>query len=169
MTIAVRQGTQPYRLLLLGFNWVFLFRKRLGGLLKRTRKAESSMYRHAFIAKTVLVVFSCCAVWLPISHSCYEGTVGLSPVDAGSLRVAQCQASPHVFLSRPASRAFPGAPGPCLACFWSHHLFLGKVVFGLGIPQFLRAGAFAAQSPDPAVTIAFDAAFERGPPSSAAA
>ncbi len=128
------------------------------------------MTRQVFLAKAVLAVFSFCSIWLPISHSCHEplsSQAGSAVSGVTDSRTASRGESTHDLLSNVPLHTLPGAPGPCLACLWSHHLFLGKVVVGLGIPRFLPdSEALSTRSPNPVVTIAFEAALKRGPPSS---
>ncbi len=153
-----------YRLLMLGFTRVHLFRMRLGGVLNRTSRAKPNMPRQVFVTKTVLAIFVCCSVWLPLTHECYESLRVPAGLNAGSVSTASGSTRSHELLTRIPPRTLPAAPGSCLACLWSHHLFLGHVTAGLGIPRFLMSEALPAQSPDPLIASQFDSASKRGPP-----
>ncbi len=127
------------------------------------------MQRRVFLVKTVLTLFVCCSVWLPASHECYENfkvPVGSTADSTGSPANASHSVRSHDLLTKIPLRARPSAPGSCVACLWSHHLFLGKVIIGLGIPQFLSCEPLLARTPDPVIAILFDSASNRAPPAS---
>jgi len=128
------------------------------------------MQRQVFLVKTVLAIFVCCSVWLPVSHECFENFGAPAGLETGSTasRCASSQAGDsHEFLSDAPTRALPEAPGLCLACLWSHHLFLGKVSVGLGIPQLTPSEALPTKSTAPVVANLLDCPTMRGPPAPA--
>lgn len=121
------------------------------------------MVRRILLARAILAGFLICAAFLPLAHNCYDVSLTRPEPESGCFQGAPAIPSSTLF-EKAVVRTLPGEEEPCLACIWSHHLFLDAIVVNPELPQPAVAVCAAAEPVSIRPFRMFDAASRRGPP-----